>query len=504
MFEVGLANVCEEINQAFGKGDLARVDHLLWPALDQFSDMPQLWFYAGNLTFKTGKAALAAQCFEKCVQLDENPLVLANLGAAYRRLNQHENGLAALRQALDRDPNYEPALVNYGAMYVNEGNPNGGIPYLERACELGRANGKLETGAEWNLGLLYLEAGRFAEGFDIYRNGYGAERLVRTYAYEGVAEPERLTHEHHAASVAGAQLRKPRPTLTVFGEQGIGDEIMFSTCINDAIAHYDIVFECHPRLERLHRNSTWARQLAAEDRPVRIYPTRKEQHISWPISEGIKADFKCPVGDLSAYYRRDAQSFRDAWKRTGPTYAYNLAERDSYRAQLEAMAQGRPIIGLATHGGVMTTARQYRTLRTPDVEQLISKTDALFVGLDYDDMTPLVFHLHEKFGPGRYHWPTAIVQHWDFHHTAALLAATDLNVMVCQSAAHLSAGIGANTRVLTPKRCAWRYAPVDGDNWYWWPGENTQLYRQDDPESWDGPIARVIADIKRIGNGAVK
>lgn len=497
MFEVGLQSACEEINQAFSKGNLARVDALLWPALDQFSDLPQLWFYAGNLAFKMGKAALAAMCFERCVQLDENPLVLANLGAAYRRLNQHENGLAVLERALERDPDYEPALVNYGAMYVNEGCPEKGIPALERAVSLGRAKGQLETGAEWNLGLLYLESGRFAEGFDIYRNGYGAERLVRTYAYADVPEPERLTPEHHAA------VGTSRPTLIVYGEQGIGDELMFGTCFNDAIEHYDVVFECHPRLERLHRNSTWARRLTAEGRPVRIYPTRKEENIGWPVTEKIRAQFKCPIGDLASYYRRDAESFRAAWTKSGPTYGFRTDERDSYRAQLEAMAKGRPIVGLATHGGVMSTARQYRTLRWPDIEQLISKTDCLFVSLDYDDMTQFVFHAHEKFGPGRFYWPTAVVQHWDFEHTAALLAATDMNVMVCQSAFHLSAGIGAKTLCLTPKRCAWRYAPAgEPDSSYWYPGENIQLLRQTDPESWQGPLDAVIADIGRHSRAA--
>jgi tetratricopeptide (TPR) repeat protein len=498
MFEVGLQQVCDEINTGFGQKNLARVDSLLWPALDQFPDVPQLWFYAGNLAFKTNKAALSAMCFERAVQLDENPLVLANLGAAYRRMNRHEDGLAVLERALERDPNYEPALVNYGAMWVNEGQPGKGISHLEKAVALGRARGKLEEGAEWNLGLLYLEAARFAEGFDIYRNGYGAERLVRTYAHGDVPEPKRLEHVDHAAAVMGAQLRKPRPTLIVFGEQGLGDELMFATCFNDAIAHYDIVFECHPRLEKLHRNSTWANQLRAESREVRIYPTRKESAIEWPVTENIRADFKCPVGDLAAHYRRDADAFKAAWERTGPTYTFNQAERDSYRERLEELAQGRPIVGLATHGGVMTTARAYRTLRIPDIEKLVSETDCLFVGLDYDDMTPLVYHLHEKFGPGRYHWPTAVVQHWDYDHTAALLAATDLNVLVCQSAAHVSACIGAPTRVLAPKRAAWRETNVAGERWYWYPGENTSLYMQDDQESWDGPLARVIEDIKGL------
>jgi tetratricopeptide (TPR) repeat protein len=499
VFEVGLQSACEEINDAFSKGNLPRVDQLLWPALDQFSEIPQLWFYAGNLAFRTGKAALASACFERALELDDSPLVRSNLGAAYRKLNRHEDGLAVLRSTIDRYPDYEPALVNYGAMFVNEGTPEQGIPALERAVSIGRARGKPEQGAEWNLGLLYLESGRFGDGFDIYRNGYGAERLVRTYAHGEVPEPKRLEHEDHAAVLAGAALGKPRPTLLVWGEQGIGDELMFGTVLNDAIYRYDIVFECHPRLERLHRNSSWARALAEQGRPVRIYPTRKEEYIGWPIADSIRADFKCPIGDLSAFYRRDVASFKDSWKQHGPSYTYNVPEAESYRAQLAQIAQGRPIIGLAIHGGVINTARMYRTLRLPELEHLVENTNALFVALDYDDMTPYVLHLREKFGAGRYTWFPSIVQHYDFEHTSALLAATDANLLVCQSAAHLSAHIGRTTWVLTPQRHAWRYAKAgDPQEWYWAPSPDVKLLRQTDPVSWKKPLDDAIELIRGI------
>jgi tetratricopeptide (TPR) repeat protein len=499
MFEVGLSNVCDEINKAFSEGNLQRVDQLLWPALDQFSDMPQLWFYAGNLAFKAGKAALSVMCFERCIELDENPLVLANLGAAYRRLNRHEDGLATLKAALERDPDYEPALVNYGAMWVNEGNPNEGIPYLERAVALGKAKGKCETGAEWTLALRYLESANFGAGFDLYRGGYGAERLVRTYGYEGFLEPKRLEPGDHI----DALMRTKRPTLIAWTEQGLGDEIMFCTMLNEAIEHYEIILECHPRLESLHRNSTWARKLKEQGRPVRIYPTRKDTHIAWPLADKIQADYKCAIADLGAFYRRDTQSFFDSWDRTGHTYTFNQQEAQEYRAHLEQLAEGRPIIGLATRGGVMTTARGYRTLRLPEIERLITETNAMFVSFDYDDMSDTAMYLHGKYGR-RFIWQPSIVQHWFYDHTAALLAATDMNVLVCQSAAHLSAGIGAVTRVLVPQRCAWRYAPTNGDSWYWYGSPDTVLYRQQE-DSWDVPLKRVIEEINlrnSLGNAA--
>lgn len=488
MQEIAISDVCGAIDAAFRQNDFARVDQLLWPALDQFNDLPQLWFYAGNLNFNLGRVALAETCFQRCVDLDVNPLVLANLGASYRRLNKHAEGIRVLEAALDKQPDYEPALVNLGSMFVNEGCPQKGIPYLERACEIGRQKGRLERGAEWNLGLLYLESGRFAEGFDLYRGGLGKERLMRTYGKEskGIPEPEVLQPD----SPLRIDGRKPR--LILWAEQGIGDELMAATIIPDALKDFDIYFECHPRLEKLHRTSIFGDKLCG------LYPTRKDDHIAWPVTENIRADYKAPIFDLAARYRRNLASFETAWAERGPTYRADEAETREFRENLEAIAQGRPIVGLATRGGVMQTARTYRTMRAPEVDFLMENTDALFVALDYDNMVDLNIYIAEKYGD-RYRWWPSVVQHWDFHHTAALIAACDLTVTVCQSAAHLSAAMGKPTRVLTPKRCAWRYAPVsDPECWYWYPDPAIKLYRQDDPNSWKGPLERVVQDIRGL------
>jgi tetratricopeptide (TPR) repeat protein len=478
--EVGLSAVCDEIGQAFGRGDLQRVDQMLWPALDQFPDMPQLWFYAGNLCFQIGRVALSDQCFQRCIDLDSNPLVMANQGAAKRRLNQHDEGQAVLKAALERAPDYEPALVNLGSMYVNEGTPELGIPYLERACVLGHQKGRYEKGSRWNLALLYLEAARFDEGFELYRTGLGAERLVRNYAVDDIPEPAQLQPEHKGG------------TLIVYGEQGIGDEIMVGQLIAEAQEEFDhVIFECHPRLEKIHR---------AAHPGLTLYPTRKDTHIAWPAADRIRADYKAPIFDLASRYRKDVASFKAGWAKRGPIYRADTEETSRYRAQLLDAASGRPIVALAAHGGVLTTARQYRTIRMGDIERLFQETDAVFVCVDYDDMSDFAIEVQQKFGEGRFHWYPSIVQHWDYDHTAALLAACDLTVTVCQSVFHLSAGMGLKTRCLTPKRCAWRYAAIPGEPElsYWYPSPDVKLYRQDSENGWGSALDRVIADIRGL------
>jgi len=478
MHELGLDAVVSGVEAALSSKDVARAEQLLWPALDQFPDLPAFWFYAGNIFMQTGRTAPAALCFERCVDLEDNPMVLANLGAAYRRLNDNERGVTVLSRCLARLPDNSSALVNLGAMFVNEGDPHSGIPYLERAKALGQ-----DRGAEWNLGLLYLEAGRFGEGFDLYATGIGQERAVRFYArpadgQPGPDEPPLLVPDSPKAG----------KTLIVWGEQGIGDELMYGTVIEDARRDFgEVIFDCHPRLEGLHRRAHPG---------MRIYPTRKDDTIVWPLQDAICADYKAPLGELARHYRRTRDAFRDAWQRQGAIYNPDDAEAAENRARLTRIAKGRPIVGLATRGGVMMTSRTYRTLTQADVEPLFRDTDALFVSLDYEDMTGFAAWVAERYGADRYVYPQAILSAWDYHHTAALVAATDMVVTVCQSVAHLAAGMGHPVRVLTPRQCAWRYGLTE-ERWYWYDGDHAKLYRQDG-QGWNGAVRRAVADIREI------
>lgn len=193
MQEVGVQEVFAAIEAAFKVDDIDRVERLLWPALDQYPREGRFWFYAGCVYFKRGMIAVASVMFERAIDLDGAYHMYANLGACMRRLNLHAEGIHVLTNAVERNPDYCPALVNLGSMYVNEGIPEKGIPHLERAMAIDPES----EGAVWNLGLLYLEAGRFREGFECYRLGVKKERPLRMFGSkkENLPEPENMTPE---------------------------------------------------------------------------------------------------------------------------------------------------------------------------------------------------------------------------------------------------------------------------------------------------------------------
>lgn len=490
MQPLSLAGVVEIIGQCLSQPSaesIAQVDRLLWDALNQYDENPHLWFYAAAHSNQLGRHALAAQCLKRCYELESNPVVLANLGKTYRMQQDSQKALAVLRQAIHRMPEDADTYGAIAASHVNEGNPKPGIAAGERSLELHDS-----PEVRFNLGLLYLESGDFARGFDCYSEGKHRWREDRSYHHDPAREPPKLTPDLHN------ELRGTGKRIVVYGEQGIGDEIMFSTMLDDVRADYHLIFDCHPRLESLHRSARWTfPNMEAPSSPI-ILPTRKERGDVQERQFDYDVDAKVAMADLCRLYRRSLDDFKDQWERQ-PLLNPDAYEMRGYRTLLEQTAKGRKIVGLAMRGGTFTTATAARRLSEEAIKLMLSAEDCLFVGLDYEDMTQTAEWAMKEFGSKRYIWNAAINFAWDYHHVAALIAATDVVVSVPQSVAHLSAALHHPTVVLNPVKTAWRecnpYPPEvrQFEPWYWY-GPHARMVRQQEEGNWPVVLAMAHAD----------
>lgn len=466
MQELGLNVVVERISEAIREENLDLANELLWPALDQKPDVGPLWFYAGILTSMGGRQAPAYEFFRRSQELEPHPANWANLGGVLRTMGRVEECRHMLLKGLERIGEDADILANLAGSYVNEGEPSRGIEYGERALSLKPDH----LGCKFNLALLHLEAGHFARGFDLYAEGAHRHRTEKNYD----PDPPALTPELHE------EIKGHGKRLIVWAEQGIGDEIMFSTLLREAKRDYEIIFECHARLETLFQHAAW---MKSPGNQITLYPTRKikgDETVS-----GAGAHAKIALGNLGRLYRRETESF--TWH--GQVLSADPHESRETRAYLEKIAAGRKIIGLAVRGGTMSTARTYRILPPQALHPILSDPRYLFVSLDYEDMTGLGDYITQQYGPGRFLWYPSICWAWDYKHQAALVKATDALVTVCQSVAHLGAALGHPTYVLTPSKAAWRYGLI-GETWNWYPHRNARLLRQHGSD-WGPPTSQL-------------
>lgn len=464
MQEANITDVYANVEKALAEDQLDVAERWLFPAMDQHPKDPQLLFYASHCLVKRDHYALAKLAAEESLRLSPNSRAYGNLGAVYRRMNDNVMAEKMLRKAIDYEPGEKNAWNNFAANYVNEGNPLPGIEAAKKALEIDPDF----TKAKWNLGLLQLEAGQFKEGWENYRVGLAlSDRMLRSYTDGTGGEPKLVESLDELVEWREQNGRKPR--VITWGEQGLGDEIMFSTILKEFSEYADIVFECHPRLIKIFQDSY---KFVKE-----FHPTRKDDMLEWP-AEVKPCQFKLPIGDLGMFFRPDRESFnikdRVPLKPDG-----NL--KAMYRRTLEDMYPGKKFIGVAWTGGVLRTMRWYRSCELQELWPLGYNDDVVLVSLQYEDDAAAVDR-YAKFVGNNIHRFPAITQHYDYQHTLALVCALDEVVTVCQSVAHLSAAAGVKTTVLVPDKPAWRYGLEEKD-WFWY-GDNARLYRRNGPK-WD-------------------
>ncbi len=480
MQEVQLSDVFQRIEAALEKQDYKEAGKWLWPALDQFDDHPQLLFYSSHMYVQDEKYTAAYLVCKKSMDLTPNGNTAANLGAICRRLNKKEEALKWLNAAVEYDSDNKHAWNNLAATFVNEGNPWPGIEAAKKALAIDPKFNK----ARWNMGLMKLEAGDYETGWDDYREGLvSGERWLRVYGPDATSPPVMLESRSELRRFEQQQKRKPR--VVVWGEQGIGDEIMFSTILRDLAKEAEIIFDCHPRLIGIMQDSYG-------DVIKEFYPTRKQEKTPW-YKDAVPIDFKCSTGDLGRFYRRS----RTAFQATTPFIKADEGLTERYSTSLDEIArlQGKPDalkVGFAYTGGIIKTMRWYRSIDPMQLAPVLNHPNVMPISLQYEDEAATIQAFTDKFGKAYLSFP-AVTHAFAYEHTAALVASLDVVITVCQSVAHLSAAMGKETYVLVPERCAWRYGPPDGtEEWFFYPFASVHLIRGLDAENgWDRPLARV-------------
>lgn len=308
--------------------------------------------------------------------------------------------------------------------------------------------------AKWNRGLALLEQGNYSEGFDLYE--YSKKRNVRNYP----GEPPLWNGE-------------TGKTVMVYGEQGIGDEIMFASVVPDLMKDCKVVMDAHLRLADMFRRSF----------NLPVYGTREFNALLWQHPE--KIDYKISIGSLCRFYRKDKKDF--------PGSAYLKADQklvDKYKLKLSEL-KGKPCIGISWRGGSKSTNKNLRHIPLDKLLPLFQSIDANWISLQYQPSSQSVIdEFTERTGIKIHHWQEAID---DYDMTAGLISNLDLIISVPQSIIHLAGALGVPAWQMTPKKAMWQMGPYGEDMpWY----KSVRSFWQDAAGKWEPVINQVSEELK--------
>ena len=448
------------------QGRLEKAEEKYLLALNENFDDWQALLFLGTLYLQRNVIPLAAECLMRSIDVNKESFESwNNLGNCFKTVNREPDAKACWDKCLSivgkGNEDYADVYNNISTLFINSGTPKEAEEYAKKALEL--CPGHYD--ANWNLGLAWLEQGMFKEGFSQYHWGFKTKnRMMRDL---------------------GDQVKywngERNKIVSVWGEQGIGDEILFSSMIPELQKiSKEVIFECHPRLIKIFRESFPG---------VILYGTRKDQVIGWN-KDHKNIEYKTIIGDLARHFRSDIKDFP-----TKPSYLKATPDRIEFYQQKLSKLGNRKKIGISWTGGYTKTRKDYRSIPLEQWEPIL-RNDCDFISLQYTpEAYATVADIEDRYDLKIHHWPSA-VHNDDYNETAALVSALDLVITVNTSAHHLAGALGKKCWTLTPVGKAWRYWSPDGHSNPWYP--SVHQYQQEEQGNWKPVIEQVANDLKEF------
>lgn len=408
---------------------------------DVLNDTPhdvEALFCYGLLLISAERFGMAANIFARCVQLNpESHEALTNFSLSLISLNEFKESEQILHRVLKRHPEYCPALNNMALLKVNLVQPKAALEYGTRSLAINpNQHDVLES-----MGYAKLMLGDW-DGW----NGY--EAMINTSKYR----------KHKPLGKEPYWEGQKNGRLYVKGEQGIGDEISFSSILADAAKDNDIIFDCGEKLEGLFRRSF---------PDIEVYGTRNNPQKPWKDWRTI--DYSCLIGTLASHYRQKDADF------PGKPFLKADPERvTQWRALLNSMPGQK--VGISWTGGMKNTFAARRSMTLEDMLPILQTPGVTWVSLQYKDPTAEIRAFERKHGIKIHHWKRAS-ESADYDDVAALISSLDCVVSVTTAAVHLCGGLGVKCFALVPSKPRWFYQ-VSGTKTPWY--DSVDLCRQSD------------------------
>jgi tetratricopeptide (TPR) repeat protein len=441
-------------------------------------DYPEAHYNMGNARQAQDKLEEAATCYQRALALKPQlPEAHYNLGNTRQAQEDLKAAAACFEQALALRPNYAEARYNLACVLQQQGRLADAIAEMQTVLAIQPDYGQ----ARFGLALAQIQSGDFLHGWRTYEARWQSidhETPTRTYPFP-------LWN--------GAPLAAGR--LLLWGEQGVGDEIMFAGMLPDAIRTGNAVtLEADPRLQPLFARSFPEIEVisnaGAEPRLKRPAAPRLEEVKSsepgpacTPLDEP-RFSAHLPAGSLPGLFRATESAFPSA---ASPYLKPDLVARDAFRRQY---SDGRRLIGLAWHTRNRKTGHK-RSIDLALLAPLFTLPGVRWISLQYGHFDDLEDQATRAQAPILI--DGAVNQLADIDLFAAQVAAMDQVLTIDNSTAHLAGALALPVWLMLTFAADWRWLKDRQDS-PWYP--TMRLFRQSTPGDWQAVIADVNSALR--------
>ena len=361
--------------------------------------------------------------------LKQKSVILVSIG-------EFEDALKSFKKVYELNNNKE-ILSDISVCYLHLGDLDKSRYFNELAKE--------SLNAQYNLGIINLINGNFKQGWNGYEIGLSNNaRILR----KGYQKFEKLPNW---------EPDKNYDSVVLIGEQGIGDEIMFSTIIDDLSNHLKtIYYYCDPRLENIFKKKY----------PYLKFLVHKNQHND----ENIQS--KLPIGSLAKYFRNTKESFK------------SISTQDNYL--LPSKIDKIKTIGISWH----TTNKQFGPERNIDLDlfsNVLSNNEFKFLNLQYGNHNQEIRAIENRLGKEIFE-EKENKNFTNIDGLAEKILKCDIVISIDNSTAHLAGYLNKLTLLLLPKVSDWRWQKsISNTLWY----DSIKIIKQDIKLDWSSSIQKI-------------
>ncbi|MEK9533219.1 MAG: tetratricopeptide repeat protein, partial [Alphaproteobacteria bacterium] len=355
------------------------------------------------------------------------------------------------KKAIHIKPDYVEAYNNMGNVLKSQRKVAEAIEAFKNALELKSDY----ADALHNMGQTFLAIKNFCEGFKLSAWRWKTKKFWGRF----------LTS---AKPVWGGETNQ---RLLVWGEQGIGDEIMFASMIPELCeAQSKIIVQCDKRLIPLFQRS-FCDKISFYSNDKRVCEDDYDYHI--------------PMGSLPLFFRKSLGDFKIAshgFLRCDKKLAQNI------RNQI-LLGRNKKLVGISWNTVSTSAHAKARNFSLRDLVLALDNERTQLVSLQYGDVSAEIEAVKKDLDIEIVQY-SSVDNMRDIDGLASIIMACDQVVTIDNCTVHLAGALGVKTDLLLPRTCDWRWG-LDCDDSYWY--ESVKLHRQSKNANWNMRISQFTA-----------